>query len=313
MNNKSKYHETRDSSERKKVWLRCFLPLFAYGSYLGIAELVVKFTGIGLPTSELLFYVLWAGAFFCAFWKLRRRSRLTAEEAMASDNRQPVLVLRSFDDDKHMAKMYIAQEVETMLLEALAPLGPVIGIGNPADRIPRPGLSRSYVADSDWKKRILNYMSRAGYVVVLTGTSEGISWEIAQLVKKVDPRKVLLFVGRGKKQYRKFCHEFQDIFPKPLPMYKRGPLVRSAGLSGIVWFTKDWAANFQPMQYRFFYGNEARVINRLRIALAEIMKIKGVPYPYPKFNFREFSINIIFFLILIITILPFVWLSIVSP
>jgi hypothetical protein len=112
------------------------------------------------------------------------------------DDRPPVLFLRSFDQDKvpipaqtrdpilqWPAGLGRAQELDELILEAGAPFGPIIAIGDPRNPIPPLGAARIFVrnADQDWKSVVADLIAACRAVVICPHTSSGVAWEIEQV------------------------------------------------------------------------------------------------------------------------------------
>lgn len=71
------------------------------------------------------------------------------------------------------------------------------------------------------------------------GTSEGLAWEIEQLIRQGNSERIVVYFGsqlRGKPDqtvlYREFFERFNKIFPKGLPV--------EPGDSTFITFDPDW-------------------------------------------------------------------------
>ncbi|MEZ5293856.1 MAG: TM2 domain-containing protein [Vicinamibacterales bacterium] len=138
----------------------------------------------------------------------------SAAQALAADARAPVVYLRSFQDDGEMVvrgatplpawmnaivSAGSAMSIEQELAAILRRLGPVVAIGRPGEPVPDLGAARFYVPHDRWQAAVLDLLDRAALVVVRIGTSEGVRWEIDQVLERVAREKVLfVLLGSGR-------------------------------------------------------------------------------------------------------------------
>jgi len=81
--------------------------------------------------------------------------------------------------------------------EILAPainkrLGPLVGLGNPNDYLPAPGVGRVYQNDANWQETVLDLLGRAGAVILVEGETPSFCWELSQVRKLCPPEKVFV-------------------------------------------------------------------------------------------------------------------------
>ncbi len=155
-----------------------------------------------------------------------------AEQLLAADPRPPVVYLRSFEADseivlrpdgfwKRAMTVFFDYAVtfspEQELAEILNRVGPVIAIGKPGEPLPELGAARLYVGDADWKAKVTDWMARSGLVLIRTGSTPNLHWEIEQAMTRV-PRRQILFVNLGDaKKTAAFDQYFEQRF---------GPVIR---------------------------------------------------------------------------------------
>lgn len=158
---------------------------------------------------------------------------VSAEQLLAADPRPPVVYLRSFEADselflrpdgfwnKAMTLIFdyaVTFSPEQELAEILNRVGPVIAIGKPGEPLPELGAARLYVGDADWKAKVIDLMARSGLVIIRTGSTPNLQWEIEQTMERV-PRRQILFVNLGDvKKTAVFDQYFEQRF---------GPVIRS--------------------------------------------------------------------------------------
>lgn len=158
---------------------------------------------------------------------------VSAEQMMATDPRTPVVYLRSFEADSeivlrpdgfwHKAATSLIDYAVTFspeqeLAEILNRVGPVIAIGKPGEPLPELGAARLYVGDADWKAKVTDMMARSRLVIIRTGSTPNLQWEIERTMARVAQRQIL-FVSLGDaKRTAVFDQFFEQRF---------GPVIRS--------------------------------------------------------------------------------------
>jgi hypothetical protein len=105
-----------------------------------------------------------------------------ADVVLANDTRAPVLLLRSFEQEraaeKSKEKFGQQTEIELQLYYAVAGFGPFIAVGQPGEEIDFRGAARAYYAGQEWRDAVVKLRDAARLVVVVTGDDEGLAWEI---------------------------------------------------------------------------------------------------------------------------------------
>lgn len=118
-----------------------------------------------------------------------------------ADDRPPILLLRSFQDDltqhRHWRRAWVRRGLEESLTEGLWRLGPVVAIGMPGETTPPIGAAREYVSNDQWQARVHELMSKARAIVVVAGLTPGIKWELARLRTSGFGRKTVLIIPGG--------------------------------------------------------------------------------------------------------------------
>ena len=141
---------------------------------------------------------------------------------LESDPRPPVIYLRSFSADEHTSLPVSTfgpvglpgATDEEIVVRALHSVGPVLAIGDPAEKLASLGAARVYVANDRWHAVVSDLVSVAQLVVLRAGTTPGIAWEVERLVKAVPGDRVIFYVpGR----YPAFREHVNPVMPHPLP------------------------------------------------------------------------------------------------
>jgi hypothetical protein len=136
--------------------------------------------------------LLWAVRLFLGLWQL------TAKEILSTNPEPPILLLRSFSDDR-MSALPLERGVsgvlvnewnatfssfEQVVAKSLESFGPVIAIGRPGEMAHPPGAGRLYIGHSDWKENVESLLKTCRVVVMIVGEiteNNGLSWEANQL------------------------------------------------------------------------------------------------------------------------------------
>lgn len=180
-------------------------------------------------TDAILFPFYVAVAFLIPFGLyilLRRLARSTAitgmSQLMNSDNRPPVLFLRSFGDDqvffpkKKIVSPYQflrigdrAEYFEHQILEEMSELGPVVAIGDPGDTSAPYGAARDYVPDAAWKDRVNLLLDESQAVVIALNDTLGIWWEVEQVLSRQHLEKSLfVFPLQDRSRIKSILNDF---------------------------------------------------------------------------------------------------------
>jgi hypothetical protein len=171
-----------------------------------------------------------------SYWVIRRGKKhaaALADDVLVQDARPPILYLRSFNDEEddsrlarflrpgdhdiaHSTPAWGPREQDAMA-PIMSEIGPYVAIGKPRERLPELGAARTYVSDDDWQAKILDWMKRARLVIVRAGATEGLRWEVSQLVSHVKPTQVLVILPPRAEHYGAFRTWANAVLPSPLP------------------------------------------------------------------------------------------------
>jgi len=208
--------------------------------------------------------VVIAGAYLLYRGKqLAARGRAAAG---SNDTRPPVVYLRPFGEDESMAgqvfsalltaKVYggLASR-EEQLAEAVAPLGPLVTIGQPVETLPKPGASRAYADDLEWRRVVDDWLARARLVVLRPGSTEGVRWETERAFATVtSDRLVLLFIAAKRRVYDAISESLRTGAGITLPQFDEVRSRRRA--SGFVTFSSDWKPEFLRLKVPFWRSSQ---------------------------------------------------------
>ena len=126
----------------------------------------------------------------------RALGRADTRKLLAVDRRPPVLYLRSFGDDSvPLATIASARRpffelfsfrgrdpFEEAVAWEFATYGPVVAVGRPGHSLASLGAAREHLSDDTWQDQVAQRMQDARAVVVATGETPGLRWEVSQVV-----------------------------------------------------------------------------------------------------------------------------------
>jgi hypothetical protein len=208
----------------------------------------------------------------------RKLTALNGQQKLLSDSRRPVLYLRSFQRDLEAAEAEIVTEgdnystpqdesfrgwevistEEEQIAAVLGMVGPVIAIGNPADVLPDLGAARIYLKNSsDWREIVTTLIARSSLVALHIGTTEGVMWELEQVLRNTPLKRLLLLISLSEKDYTIVKERIEAVLGPVLYPY-RGRKVYGA-LRGCIYFRpsitneSSMVGEFLPMRRSILY------------------------------------------------------------
>jgi hypothetical protein len=133
----------------------------------------------------------------------------SGDELMASDRRRPVLLLRSFGDDRMsvvdaptLGQISSLARMEESIADQFRPFGPLVAIGKPGEALPELGASRNYYSESEWRAAALELMWDAVLIVVIAGVSPGLRWELEAVARVGHQSKLLVLMPEPDRRRR---------------------------------------------------------------------------------------------------------------
>jgi hypothetical protein len=162
-----------------------------------------------LPLSSINLGVTWASTFLnigglALLLKSRHYFQISADTLLSVDQRKPIILLRSFDDDEHVqfkrsAWQLLDFSLETRLQNHFQQYGPFVAIESTAESLPQIGAARAKLRDDEWQNVVLDWIARSSLILMLAGKTQGVSWELAQVADKqcVDKLIILLPTNRS--------------------------------------------------------------------------------------------------------------------
>jgi hypothetical protein len=157
-----------------------------------------------------------------------------ATQLLRDDKRSPVVYLRSFRADRRIG------DTEHKLVEKASTIGPVVAVGEPAERFPPFGAARLYVDHAHWHDVVASLVAVAQLVIFRIGDTEGFWWELSHAAEKVDPGKVLIWIPDADRKHftDAILSRINAVLSHPLP-----PLRQSRGAEFIS-FGPGWTSQW---------------------------------------------------------------------
>lgn len=129
----------------------------------------------------------------------RRYFQVSADALLAVDKRAPVLFLRSFDDDEKLRfasanRALLDFSLETRLANHFHRFGPFVAIGSPKEKMPQLGAARVLLPDEQWQSRVLDWMRAASLVIMYSGKTQWVNWELRQVIASDTATRLLLLI-----------------------------------------------------------------------------------------------------------------------
>jgi hypothetical protein len=252
--------------ERHSVWtqlpqdsrLRMALHTFAASVLTGVGG-AIGAALVAFATGHLLYaafaylpFARWAGR---SWTRGRQELALRVQEVRKLDDRPPVLLLRSFEDDNFVLAprprllwfLHAAKEASTLeeyVVNWIWKLGPVIAIGKPGENVSPLGAAREYVEEHQWRNCIRKYLDESAYVVSILGSTPGLRWEYEQIgAEGRQDNVIVVFPPKPFEQLQRRWEVFRTFFdPAASVDLPFGPklaapllaLFRGAGTSPVV-------------------------------------------------------------------------------
>jgi hypothetical protein len=130
-----------------------------------------------------------------AFYRTMRHAKLRGSQLRARDTRQPVLILREFDDDAlGVARFNPGPSFEHFFAAELDRIGPTVSVGRPGERLAPLGASRDYLDGPDWQTRVSTMIEDAAVAAFLLGDSENLLWEFRKAMATRGRERALVIV-----------------------------------------------------------------------------------------------------------------------
>lgn len=256
--------------------LSAFLILLANGENPGLLVTTIAFilTALALTLTPRLSN------------KYRARHRLIiqrVDEVIRKDTRPAVLYLRSFSDDKMIARAIGFKSIEQEMKLVLFDIGPFIAFAEPHNEPPDPGAARLYASQEYWQEKALEEMSKAQLVIMRIGDSPSFWWEVKEAAGRVPPERLIFLIPSEKMEvrYEGFRQKANEWLPCPLPEYKsRWSPFGAPG--GILYFEPDGTPHIREFKITWLRQTFWNLFAAsLKFALRPVYEQLGVKWTKP--------------------------------
>ena len=176
-------------------------------------------------------------------------------------------------------KLLIGRPIDTseqQMGNFLSRFGIFMAIGKPGEKIVTTGAARMYVGNDDWQQVVTNLMKESRFIVLQPSRTSGIWWEIEQVLKTVNPKKLLLCMVN----YRDFQNDYEDFRLKLKNFLPNTEISKSIGNNNkitFLHFDENWNSFEVKLRYRFallwpIYGTATNLKATLKPFLDKVGK-----------------------------------------
>jgi hypothetical protein len=233
------------------------------------------------------FGALFTGIIGQFFWNWGRSlDVISAEELAERDSRPCVLYLRSFEFDSTATRelnfappiqdamlglavqTLTQQNSEEILAGILHQVGPGVAVGKPGNERELNGFARKKLAMESWQETVASMMQEAALVVICTGNTIGVLWELQKAREHVPLERLLILITRETNE--EWWNQADRIFGQPIPRFAPHP---EQAIHGLIYFDEEGQAHD-----RLLIPFEAKVITEhMRPLLDRVSQPKPIP------------------------------------
>lgn len=108
---------------------------------------------------------------------------------------------------------------QAIFTEYFSDIGPYIAISRPGESFRNMdiGSAKLFMSNDDWRSKVKQLIEAAVVIVIEAAESKGLAWEMREVVRCIQPERVLLVLPRNEADYYEFCIFADNIFPHPMP------------------------------------------------------------------------------------------------
>jgi hypothetical protein len=212
----------------------------------------------------------------------KKTRELPADELLTRDQRAPVLYLRSFyfDDvsaEKTITRREVSVPIPPIILPAmnlstyegtlagiLKKIGPCIAVGLPGATRHVLGFSRLELAEDKWQFAVKELMKQAALVLICSGRTSGVQWELEQAAELVAPERLVVLITCGTTEY--WWQMADSVFQKKL---RRIESAAENVFVGVITFDRYGTPRSDELIY--YLKDQASIESSLRDAFKPIL------------------------------------------
>jgi hypothetical protein len=157
-----------------------------------------------------------------------------------------------------------------------------------------------YVSDEAWQYTVNALFARAALVVMRAGATEGLRWEIQQVIRMVRAKRFVLLLPFSGRAYNEFRSAVDGLFPKGLVVVDdaafEGASPSQLTVAGLIYFDSNWTPRVvalrqrdlfhdHPAAYYLSMPDNASVEAHLRALFRPVVERLGMAWRDP-FLFR---------------------------
>jgi len=198
----------------------------------------------------------------------KRLRRISFEELLSKDPRNPILLLRPFSYDNLEIKKFSLAEllvphlspnfykrisrysVEEEISKIFYTIGPLIAIGRPGEKLPPAGAVRVYADNLKWQSKVIELAKRSKLVIIIIDNSPGLLWELQNIPTIIGIERILLLLPPNKKERRKLLSNYWIELTNNANLFKKVREVNVNHLHNCIGIYIQ--PSFHP---EFIYGN----------------------------------------------------------
>lgn len=198
---------------------------------LFIAAITFSIYALFKAPSCLVIIIIWSivSASTIKITRLSKRLLYDPSVQLETDNRSPVLYLRSFSwDIEEDAERDDKRTPEEILVSVFDQIGPIITVGDPRERhknvMPYLGATRIFLK-TDWQTNVIKLINISKVVIINADVTSSVLWEL-EIARKLVPAHQLFIsflsnynLENHQEIYTRFAPEFKRIFEMDIPAY----------------------------------------------------------------------------------------------
>jgi hypothetical protein len=188
--------------------------------------------------------------------------------------------------------------LEEQLGLAVRPLGTLIAIGNPNEKLPTPGGLRLYEREQDWQQAVIRLMQDATAVIIQASSTPGLIWEMGKCRELVQPERLVILLHKlSKKDYEKFSLMCSLRYNLAIPSYNR-----KIKRGGLIFFGSDWATSFHQLKAPFWRRPLTRKLQaRLTHSLKPLFAASNITWKPHRFALEKLLLLLLLFIVNVMT------------
>ena len=129
----------------------------------------------------------------------RKYFQVDANSLLVADRRSPILFLRYFGDDEKQiyrwpVMAFLAFSLEAGLYYHFSRFGPFVAVGSSTETVPMVGAARALLSDDEWQPRVLSWIRDTKLIVMYSGTTHWVNWELRHVVKNECATRLILMI-----------------------------------------------------------------------------------------------------------------------